>query len=189
MIKINLSQKKIIIVAVGVMFAFLAAWFLAYLPSQTKIKQLKALLANTDGQIHQIEAMVENGKTIEEGMRLLAERYGQLSSKFSPKEEESIKLLSDFARQLHIEITSTRYQPKTEFLNANQQVDVDGKKCQVVRVSIEMKCHYKDLVKYLETLSARLPVYITVEQMRIGTANAQNLELNVSFDVNLYLLV
>ena len=70
----------------------------------------------------------------------------------------------------------------------NQKVEIEEKTCELVPVTIEMKCFYKDLVKYIETLKKSLPAFISIERLRINKDKSGIPRLNIVLDLNLYLL-
>ena len=183
------SQQKIIIVTVAVIVVFFIVWLLLYIPTTNGMNQYKIELNGVQSQIQQIEMTFGQGKSIEEGMRLLTERYRQLDAKFPLKEEEGLRLLSDMARQLNVEIVSTKLQPKKEFEDSSHtKVQIDGKTCQELKITIDVRSTYKDLVEYIKTLKEQLPVYITVENLKINKASREVSPLNVTLEINFYLL-
>ncbi len=187
--KISLSQQKIIAITVIILLALFIAWLVVYIPAQDNVSQLKRELAGVENQIHQIEALVEKGKTIDEGIRIFQERYQQLTAKFPPREEEGLKVLADFARKQNIEVVSTDSQGKAPCRGENQQeIEAEGKKCQVLLISMEMRGSYRDLVQYLETIKKELPVFITVERLSIARDGYGPTRLRVILSLNLYLL-
>lgn len=187
--KISPAQKKIILITTVVLLAFLIFWLFIYLPAKNTIKRIKAELASVESQIEKIEAVIDKTRTIDEGIALLEEKYQRLDAKFIQKEEEGLRLLSDFAQKLKIEILSIGPKQKSPFLDtANQKVEIEGKVCQVAPVSIQMRSSYKELVRYLDALKESLPGFIAVEMIKITKDNAGAQKLNIALDFNLYLL-
>ena len=187
--KLTAQQKKIITTVAVITVPFVICWLFVYLPTRGMVNQLKAELNNVQNQIQQIEAMIEKGKTIEEGIKSLKERYVQIDSKFPEREEEGLRLLSDFARKQNIGIVSIKSQPRTAFLDKDsQKVEIEGKSCWQLSVSIEMKSGYADLLEYLKNLKESLPAYATFERLRINKDPSGMAKLNITMDLNLYLL-
>lgn len=188
MTSISPAQRKIIIIASGIGSLFLLASFFICWTENNKLGQLKAELNVIENQIQEIEGAEGNGQAGTE-ITSMEEQYRQVESKFPPKEEEDLRLLSDFARGLDIKIVSLRSQPKVLFQDQNnQKVEIDGKVCQTVLISIEMIGSYGDLVKYLETLKKSLPAYVSVERLRILKDVSTAPKLNITLELNLYLL-
>ena len=176
-------------IAVVIIAGFVVLGFLVYSPIKGKVSGLRGDLTNIDSQIKQIETTVDPHRTVEEERKILEERCAKLNSKFPAKEEESLRMLSDFARKMNISVLSTRSQPKTSFLDADKQkVEISGKICQKILVTMEMKGSYKDFLKYLETLKESLPAYLTIERLRMSKDSSGMPVLNINLDINLYLL-
>lgn len=189
-IKFSPSQKKITIIGLAILLAFLVFWLFIYLPSKNTVKRIKSELISADNEIGEIEAAISEAKTADEGIRLLKQRYQELNNKFPPGEEDSLRMLSDFAKKLNIEITSIKPGgSKRPFLDEdNKNVEIEGKTCQIVSVSIEMSCLYKDLVEYLQTLKESLPAFMSIEKLKISKDKLLTKKLNITLDLNLYLL-
>jgi hypothetical protein len=149
-------------------------------------------LAGIESQVHQIESgVVKSAKTLEEGLSLLEARYNKIESRFPSEEEESLKMLSGFARAFNMEIISIKPSPRKVLLDKDgKEVTVEGKICQVISVSVTMNCVYPQLVSYVEKIEKELPDFITIERMNImRSSGGRARELEVVLDLNLYLLV
>ncbi len=183
------SQKKIIIVsAAAVILAALLGLFV-YWPAVRKISLLKDELSGIQDQIEQIEADVGQGRSIAEGIEALKNRYRALDAKFPVKEEEALGLFSEFARKCNVTIVTIKSQPKVELLDAkDQKIGIEGKICQILPVSIEIKSNYSDLGKYIEMLGESLPAFVTVEKLSIHKESAEAPGLRIIMELNLYLL-
>lgn len=184
--KIGISQRKILIFALLIVSGFTAAWFLAYIPAKKKIDRLSGDLKNIEDQIKQIEAMVDQGKKMGEGITLLEERHRALNLKFPSAEEEALTALFDLAFKKNIEIVSIRSQAK---ISCRQDMSIDGKKCYEIPLSLKMKGNYKDFVEYIELLRESLPAFITFDQLRIVRQTIGALMLEISLEIRLYLLI
>ena len=111
--------------------------------------------------------------------------YKDFSSKFPEKEEESLRILSDIARNLNIEIISISPKPKRVFEAAGR---VEEKICQFISVSMEMRGTYFNLVKYIESLKKDLPAFLSIEELRIKKERIEGSLLNIMLTFKLYLL-
>lgn len=186
---ISPSQKKVVgITAMAVLIAVLTGIFL-YVPTLQKVGLLKNELMVAQNQIEQIEAAVGSEQSIAEGIKLLKDRYSALDIKFPSQEEEALKLVSELARAHNISIITMKFQPKAEFLDVeNKKVDIEGKICRILPVSIELTSSYKDLGQYIEILKESLPAYVTIERLNIRKELGAASNLRVTLDLNLYLL-
>jgi Tfp pilus assembly protein PilO len=187
--KVTLSQKKIIVTSLIVILVFLILWLFIYLPNQNSISRIKSEVLNLENQIKGIEEIMGKTRTIEGSIKLLKQRYQELNNKFPPKEEEGLRMLSDFAKRLNIELISIKPQPNVVFIDKNnKKIEIEGKTCHVVSVSMEVRCFYKDLVKYIETLNKALPAFAIIKRLRINRDKPETSRLNIKLDLNLYLL-
>lgn len=184
------SQKKIVIISLIVIAVFLIFWLFIYSPTKFTVQRYKSELISQESQIEEIEAVIGEAKTMDEGIRLLKARYQELNNKFPQGGEDSLRILSDIAKKLNIELISIRPQPKREFLDENnQKVEIEGATCLIIFVSIEMKCFYKDLVKYIQTLKESSGLtFVTFEKLRISKDKSGTPKLNITLNLNLYLL-
>lgn len=191
--KLNSSEQKALLSASIMVVVFVLLWIFIYIPRYSHLSHLKFEFKETEHRIQQIEKVFSAQKDISEGIAQLKKQSQQINAKFPSKEEESLKMFSDFARKMNIEVTSVESQHKIPFLNQNQQkVQIDGQTCQSVFVSIDMKGSYKDFVRYLEVLKSALPAYVNFEKVQIrknaeaATSGAQI--LNIRLELNLFLL-
>lgn len=188
--KLSPSQKKIIIISLIIISVFLIFWLFIYLPSKNTVQRYKSELISIENQIKEIEVLIGEAKSIDEGIRLLKARSQELNNRFPPGEEDSLKILSNIAKKMNIELISIRPQSKKEFVDAdNRKVEIEGKTCSTILVSIEMKCYYKDLVKYVQILKESADfAFITFEKLQISKDKSGTPKLNITLDFNLYLL-
>lgn len=164
-------------------------WFFLYLPSKNSLIKAKSELINVENQIREIEAVNGNDRTLDVTINLLRKKYQELNKRFPEKEEDGLRIISDSARRLNIEVLSLKPQPKIAFLGAdNKAITIEGKNCRRLLVLIEMDCGYKDLVKYIADLKGTLPVFVTIEKLRINKADPLGIKLNVLMEMDLYLL-
>ncbi|MBI5873094.1 MAG: hypothetical protein HZB36_03005 [Candidatus Omnitrophica bacterium] len=151
--------------------------------------QLKAELSSAEGSIQEIESLTKMAKTVDEGIRLLEEKERRLVLKFPSKEEDALKMLSDFAQKSGINLVSIMPQSKEIFLDeGGEKILIDGKTCQRLAVSLEARCSYKALVRYIEMLNENLPSYCVIERLSIHKEGVDGASLNVILDMRLYLL-
>ena len=109
--------------------------------------------------------------------------------KFPSREEEALRLVSEFARARGISIISMKSRPKTEFLDVeNKSVGMEEKICRILPVSIELTSSYKDLGQYIEILNESLPAYVTIEKLKIRKESGTASDLRIILELNLYLL-
>jgi uncharacterized protein YfbU (UPF0304 family) len=156
-----------------------------YTPRKAKFVALQSELDRIKSQIDQLE---QNGFMKGE-MSSVEVMIQELDRKFPKKEEETIRRLSDLAKTRGVVIVSLRTQSKTDcYAEFQQAIKIENKSCQKVRVLIDIKSTYKDMVEYVQSLKKELPAYITIEKLNMQKINPAEPALNVSLELNLYLL-
>lgn len=189
-IDITQDQKKIIIISAVVVFVFLLFFFIFYLPASKKISNLKIELNSTQSQIQGIEMLLAGSGSRDEAIRLLKEKQGYLINKFPQKEEESLRLIPEYARKMNIEVISLQPGLKTEFLDeADKKVIIEGKVASYLPITIEVSCFYKDLVKYLLELKSKLPAFVSVISLNVKKDRVSIGKVRAIIELNLYLLI
>jgi len=188
--KINDSQKKTIIYGAIAGGVFLIFWIFLYGPSRSHANRLKSRLLIVQGEVQDIESMVDRDRPVSESINLLRERQKELENKFPEKEEQSLRGLSDIARSLDIEVISISPQQKKTFLDdSNAQTKIKGKTCQRVYVGMKIRCSYEGLVRFIGALKKDLPAFVTVEHLEIQKyATGSRKRLSVVLELNLFLL-
>lgn len=187
---ISLPQRRVLTLFGGTVLILSAVWILVFLSVKGALAKIKRDLADVNSQIEQIETDVDPGKNIDEVNSALEKRFRQLDSKFSKKEEEALRLLSDFARKFNVGIVYIRSQPKVFFLDFSQQkVTLEDMSCYQFLISLEIKSSYKDLLKYIETIQESLPAFVVIEKIRISKDPYGTPVSNINLDLNLYLLL
>ncbi len=190
MTNVTAVQKRILISGFIVAAACVIFWIFVYLPSKETVSEIKEELAGIQRQIDEIKVIVGEDRSLEESITMSRERFEELDAKFPAKEEESLEKISEFSRQLNIELLAIRPKPKKAFVSAdNDSLSLEGKACQNLFVSIRIKCRYEDLVEYIKLLKAELPSLVTVEKLDIvidRTKRSEGLSINLGF--NFYLV-
>lgn len=183
------SQKKILIIVGAGLFTFLIFLLFIYLPTQATLKRLKAQLAEIEVQLQEVENITKEGKPIEEGIRLLKERYNVLNGCFPPTEEETLKTLIDLAKDTKIDIDSIDPHQRVVFVDENNTPQqIEGKTCYKMPVSIKIRSSYKDFVSYAEALRKSIAAFVTVEKLQIEKNQEDAKKLNIYVEINVYLL-
>lgn len=187
--KIILSQNTAVNLTGAAVLVLLALWLPMYRSAGRSINQLRSELTATENQIRQIEAGADKGLSLRERGRSFDTNAQPIDSQFPQQKEESLRLLSEFARKLNIEIVSLRSQPTAACLDIDKKkIAIEGMGCQRLSVSVELRGSYKDLLKYIETLKESLPAYFTAEKLRMAKDISGASRLNITLELNLYLL-
>jgi len=195
--KISLNQKKILIQLGIFIVALSLVWFFLYLPSIKSADKARKELSAIEKEIGEIESMLDDSVPIDESLIQLKEKSEKLDNLFPDKEEETLRAISEFAQKLNINIVSIKPQQKKIIWKKEEEeaLQVDGKICQSVTVSIQMTSFYQDLVKYIEMLDKELPAFMVVEsvklikdKVRVRELKLNRDRLNVTLNIGIYLL-
>jgi len=187
--KITFQMRTNIIAAIFVL-AFLITLIFLYLPSTRKINNLKNKLSVVQSRIRKIEGIFNAGGEMKKGREMVEVRYRLISSKFPSKEEEALGMLSDIAKNFNSEVYSVSSRPKEFILDKNgKRLEVKGKFCQTILISMKIKASYRDLIEYIDALKESLPAYITIESLTMRKDVSGSSKLHVNLSLILYLLV
>lgn len=183
------SQKKILAVGAIILGVFAIFFILIYIPSRNAFKKIQAELSLTEKQIKDIDSIIGQTKSIDQAIIVLKDKLEYLNNKFPQKEEESIRMFSDLGKKYNIEIKHIKPQPKKPVVDEEgKELKISGRACQSILVSIEMRCLYKDLVLYAESLRKELPAFASIENLEIIKDSEGLGKLDVTVDLNLYFL-
>jgi Tfp pilus assembly protein PilO len=187
--KLSRSQRNIIIVSIVGVILLSVIIIIFYLPSKKRIENLKTELNDMNQQIDRISGIVGKEKSIGEGIQSLEELYKSISARFPQKEERGIRLLSDYARRLNIEVGSLVPAGKVPFLDEEgKPLVVDGETCQSESILMEMRGSYQDFVEYIHDLQEDFPTLVTIESLSIIKDSAGPSKLNIRLELKFYLL-
>lgn len=188
-VDITQNQKYIIIMSAIGLFIFLLFWVFLYFPSSKEIASLKSELISTEQQIQGIEMLLAGAQGRNEAIHLLKERQQYLNNKFPQKEEESLRLITEVARKMNIEVISLQPGTRSEFLDeSGKQIVIDGKTANYLPINMEVVCFYKDMVGYLTELKSILPAFVSVISLNAKKNNQFSGKIRVTVGFNLYLL-
>ncbi len=183
------GQKKIIVITAIVIAAFWIFLAMVYFPQQRKTRLLKQEFIALEQEISSIENMAEEYGASDEGLTKLSQKAEALKNKFPLKEEESLRLLSEWARNSGLEVISLKPQVKKALPDSlGNPVMVKGLSCQVVKVSFELSGNYGQFLRYVETLEERFPVLVVVQEIQVVSNDAISGKLALTLDLSLFLL-
>jgi hypothetical protein len=126
-----------------------------YTPKRTVIYKLRQELGNVKDSLARIEAIVGERKYLGEGILKLRKEAGSLQSKFIKTEdvEELLKILSDDARRLGIEVVSMQPSEfKIWYDKKGRNLEVDNLECNKISVDMRINGAYKPLTDYMQGL-------------------------------------
>lgn len=188
-ITVTQAQKKIIFIALVMVLSFSLFLLLVYLPTKSRAERLRSELSDLEAQIKAAESYTLGARSPEEGVKLLKERYRYLDSKLPLNYAQALAMIPELARRLNIEVLSSNNTAPAQFIDkAGLRMEIEGRSCSLISVSMDLKCSYKDLVRYLDALKKVVPVFITVERLSVQRENQLSARLNVKLSLNIYFL-
>jgi hypothetical protein len=190
--KIDLTdtQKKIIMIGLGVLLIFLFFLVFLFMPENKQISTLKNELISTDKQIQGIEILLTGAQSRDEAIRRLKQKQQYLNNKFPQKEEESLRLIPELARKMNISVISMQPGSKTELLDgAGKQMIIENRVVNYLPITLEVSCYFKDLVKYVLELQATLPAFTSVHSLEMNKEWQVAGKIRAKIEFNLYLLI
>ncbi|MEW6075016.1 MAG: hypothetical protein AB1530_01780 [Candidatus Omnitrophota bacterium] len=181
-------KKKTIISQLAVVSVLLVFWLFIYLPRRNAVVKMKAELAVLNNQIKAIEGMMDNAKTLDEGLIRLKVHYKEVN-RFPLQEEETVRLISEYAHRLNIAVRSLKTQPRVAFFTAQEQLSGAGKgQYQSITAVVELNSSYAALVRYIQILQKSLPAFITIEKLQVSQDTNGSKDLHSEMILRLYLL-
>lgn len=182
-------QQKLIRYALILGMIPLLLFTLILMPAKGKKDEMKKNLTDIESYLMPFKHLLNDTSSLQEALQSFTKRSQEFERKFPAKEEEAIKLLSVYAQQTNIKITSLKMHSKEPFQGGGgNETKIDGKVCLEVPVTMELAGSYNNLIEYLKILRESLPSFLVVEEIKINRGNAEQRLLNISLSINLYLL-
>ena len=186
-----LKDKKLVMtIAIGIVLILIFCIFF-YFPARGKIKTVNTELRAIQREIADIESIdgVE-GKSMSEALDYLQKKYDKIFQMLPSQEENALKVLSELAKDLNLEIVSLRPAEKIRTLDEKgNPVRVEGLTCFEMPMTITMKGRYKAMGEYVKQLrDGDFPILIKLDTMEIKKQEVDNIRLDADFDLKLYLL-
>lgn len=178
----SLSNGVILAVIVS-----LAAVFLVL--ARGRVLGTKRDLIAAERRLKEIEEIMSPVGSVHLARLALEARARKLNDAFPKDESDTLRSLAETAQRLHIELESIRPQPQTVLTEeGGLAVSIEGRQSRTVRVSVEMKCAYKDLVRYIHELKETIPAFTSVDRVSIDKDVSEQARLHVVLDITVYLL-
>jgi hypothetical protein len=190
------EQRKILIISVLVVLAFLVFVRLIYVPQKKRFEVLKKELQTMEAEIREIKKNV--GVTGDESMvrslDVLLKRFKSLDEKFPSKEEALLRALPSYAQRYGIEIRSMQPQKKRAASAIDGvEVAIAGYRVMEIQISIAAAGTYKSVGEYARALKEEFPALIKVNSLELSSPapgrgkEAQKI-LNINMSITAYLL-
>ncbi len=182
------SQKRLVRLCVLIILLAVCFVFLVYLPNKSRTISLMHDLMESRMHVQQLQALV-GVRNIRPEVRLIKDEYERVQQKFPSNEEESLRLLPDYAQKMNIDILSLKRQPRVSYLDgAGAPVMFQGYSVETSLISLEMRGLYKDLLQFLRTLDESLPGFLYADRITINKDREGSLKLTIGLDFRSFLL-
>jgi superfamily II RNA helicase len=190
MFKLSLIEKKLAIAAFLTAMVLVIFVLCVLLPAQRSLQRARRNLAALEQEIRKAEEVLSQEENSAEGLKTLEVKLRQIDSRFASSDEDALKALSEAMRRFNLEVVLLEPAQKAVYLNRrNQEVTLDGKTCYKLGVSLQLNSGYKELVNFLSALKQELPIFATIEKIKIIKAQgAAQPNLNIGLELTLYLL-
>ncbi|MBI5144442.1 MAG: type 4a pilus biogenesis protein PilO [Candidatus Omnitrophica bacterium] len=188
-LEITKNQKKILIIVGIVGLAFVIFMIFVYLPLRKQFAGLKDRLHVVEAEINQIKQAGGEGKSLEEAISFLKERYDVMSNKFPEKEEIVLRELPSLAARLGIDVSSVRPQRKRVIQElSGSPTSIKGHYVQEMPISMSLKTYYKTLGEFFRILNEDFPIFVKIDNVSITRADRATGLLSVDLNVDTYLI-
>lgn len=185
--RISKQQKTILIMSGIVAGTILIFLFFIYLPKNTRMKQLKAELAEAKTAINNIKRITGEKASLDVAIEMYDRKIKELKLRLPQREEGTIRDLAAEAGKMGIKILSIN---PSVAVDCKLPVNIKGYKCKELAISMEFKTSYKKFGDYIELVREKIPAVVKFEQVNIkreGEASAP--QLLISFRARMFILV
>lgn len=188
-LEITRNQKKILMIVSAVGLTFIIFTIFVFLPLRREFAQLKNKLYAVEAEINQIKRAGGEGRSLEEAIGLLKERYDIMCNKFPEKEEIVLRELPNLVARLGIDVSSFRPQRKRTIQElSGSPINIKGHYVQEMPIAMSLKTYYKTLGEFFRILSEDFPIFIRVDNVSMGKADKSTGLLSVDLNLNTYLI-
>jgi Tfp pilus assembly protein PilO len=187
---INQREKNIVVITGVCVLVIFLFWVFVYLPADKRLRVLKTDLKNVKDEVSQIQARGgKNGRDMITMVESLQKDFKSAMLKFPKGEEETLKLLSQEANKLGMEIVSIKQGSKRPFLDSsNNLVFCESEQCFEIPIAVEMRGLYRSVGEFLNVLREGFPAFIKTEEIRIGKDEMISPKRRINLELRLYIL-
>jgi hypothetical protein len=174
----------------GIILCCAAAVSLSFLLSaRTRVSRIRKEVAEARERLSDVEGIMRPQQSSQLARRALQTRANILDAAFPGDQAQTLRALAETAQKVRIELVSVRPQPEYPVLGeSGSPMSVDGLSLKTVRVSLEMRCPYQDIVRYLSDLRTQIAAYLQVERFSVDKPAPPETQLHAVLEVSIYLL-
>lgn len=185
----TMSDKEII-KNIFILFAvFIGMILLVYLPRRSHYRNIQQELAEVKRDTLRIEETVAVDGSLEDGLLRLNQIDKDFATMFPAKEEDGLSQLEQKAKNLSVEILSTQARPKAPVeIAVGEPLLINGKPCQKVLLSIDMRAQYNDLIRFLTALKEPGSPFVTIERITMDKQGEEKDPLHIVIELQFYLI-
>ena len=169
-----------------IFFVFCFTQFLIF-PTRRQSDQLKEETLMMKKRAHELS---EGGKfSLEERMISLRKQLSEMEVNLT-QEGKASEVLTSFlkkANELGISVISVRPEPPALYPNAESPLNWEGRVCQALSFQMNLRCSYRELGLYLESLEKESPVTFTVDGLDIQKEVGTDSNLKVALSLTAFL--
>jgi len=169
--KYNISKQQIdiLIMAAVILIVTSVFYVFVYTPRQKQLGNLKQELERVENTLGDIEKLVGSRKDLGKGILRLREEASSWDLKFIKPDEtaELLKILSEEARRLNIEVASIQPAELKPLLNKGSILKLDDAECNRISIDINLAGTYLALVDYMQKIEHRKAPQMVIKKVDI----------------------
>ncbi len=193
---INVQKKNITPAQIMIL-----AWFCAlvlgvvvfvsaiYRPAVERMLDEKAVVDRLGDHLRWVTHVIDSYPDPQQVFDHFAGSARALSWRFPDAEQKSLLAITEYAHKFQVRVEQVQAgSPEKVIDPRGKPVSVEGRTCKGVRVRINFKGEYQNLVKYIETLRKVLPAYPVIEDLEIHNGVTTVPKLSGTLGLVLYIL-
>ena len=190
--KNRVTPAELVIIAWTVALVMIATFFfhVFYKPAIVRLLDEKDQVELSADHLRWVTQTIDAMSGPQSVYDYFAAKDHELDRRFPDSETKSLLAIADYANKFHVRLEQVHASaPQAVSDSRGTRAGADGKKCSGVRVSMNFKSAYPNLVKYIEALRKIVPAYMVVEKLEVTRGDSNLPELDGKIELVLYLLV
>jgi hypothetical protein len=188
--RVTPAQCVIFVWAAALVVVAMLFFHFLYRPAYDRLQDEKDLVELLGDHLRWVTQTLDTVPDPQRVFEYFAAQDREFDRRFPDVEQKSLLAITEYAHKFQVRLERVHAEAAQDVLGPRgAKVTADNKRCVGVRVAMNFKSDYFNLVKYLETLRKVVPAYMVVEKMEIDNMPASVPKLEGKIDLILYLLV
>ncbi len=176
------EQKKIILAAGIVIFAFFIVWGFIYVPQRNEFLRIKRTITATEYEISEIMKIAE-GKDLASAIGELRGSLATVKAGLPVSEQVVVSYLSKLAERYHLEMKSVVYASRSTLENRIANTEIEE-----LPVTMQVSGEYRSLGEFLAALENSSELLVSLRQLDVKGNGQGRVDLDISLQLVTYLL-